>query len=100
MRKDCFNKLVTLFIFLIFTEQANAFTFLPSTRMMNKNKNSNTLQQKPHTEHHLTSVTSVEPSVHHQDEQQNQQPLITFGVLADIQYAPIPDGVSFGGGPR
>jgi manganese-dependent ADP-ribose/CDP-alcohol diphosphatase len=67
---------------------------------MNKNKNSNTLQQKPHTEHHLTSVTSVEPSVHHQDEQQNQQPLITFGVLADIQYAPIPDGFSFGGRPR
>uniref|UniRef100_A0A7S3QHI5 Calcineurin-like phosphoesterase domain-containing protein n=1 Tax=Chaetoceros debilis TaxID=122233 RepID=A0A7S3QHI5_9STRA len=27
-------------------------------------------------------------------------PLLTFGVLADIQYAPIPDGKSFGGQPR
>ena len=27
-------------------------------------------------------------------------PLTTFGVLADIQYAPIPDGFSYGGVPR
>jgi manganese-dependent ADP-ribose/CDP-alcohol diphosphatase len=30
----------------------------------------------------------------------DQQPLLTFGVIADIQYAPIPDGYSFAGTPR
>jgi hypothetical protein len=27
-------------------------------------------------------------------------PLFSFGVLTDVQYAPIPDGASFGGTPR
>ncbi len=30
----------------------------------------------------------------------DQNPLITFGVITDIQYAPIPDGFSFDGAPR
>jgi manganese-dependent ADP-ribose/CDP-alcohol diphosphatase len=30
----------------------------------------------------------------------NKKPITTFGVLADIQYAPIPDGFSYGGQPR
>lgn len=30
----------------------------------------------------------------------NDSPHITFGVIADIQYAPIPDGHSYGGVPR
>jgi len=30
----------------------------------------------------------------------DQTPLMTFGVIADIQYAPIPDGYSYGGRPR
>ncbi len=29
-----------------------------------------------------------------------QKPLMTFGIIADIQYAPIPDGYSYGGRPR
>jgi len=31
---------------------------------------------------------------------ENGKPLMTFGVIADIQYAPIPDGTSYGGQPR
>jgi manganese-dependent ADP-ribose/CDP-alcohol diphosphatase len=30
----------------------------------------------------------------------NSKPMYTFGVLADIQYAPIPDGHSYSGNPR
>lgn len=30
----------------------------------------------------------------------DQKPQITFGIIADIQYAPIPDGYSYGGRPR
>lgn len=30
----------------------------------------------------------------------SNKPLLTFGVLADIQYAPIPDGFSYNGRPR
>ena len=33
-------------------------------------------------------------------DQNDEEPLMTFGVLADIQYAPIPDGFSFSGTPR
>lgn len=30
----------------------------------------------------------------------NDKPLVRFGVIADIQHAPIPDGFSYGGRPR
>ena len=33
-------------------------------------------------------------------QQEHQQPIISIGVVADIQHAPIPDGFSYGGVPR
>ncbi|KAL7555126.1 hypothetical protein ACHAWF_018761 [Thalassiosira exigua] len=44
-----------------------------------------------------TSASSSAPEL---DDGVDEGPLITFGVLADIQYAPIPDGKSYAGNPR
>ena len=35
-----------------------------------------------------------------ENDDNDDEPLVTFGVLADIQHAPIPDGFSYGGRPR
>jgi manganese-dependent ADP-ribose/CDP-alcohol diphosphatase len=46
------------------------------------------------------STTVQEESVVNNDADTSNKPLLTFGVLADIQYAPIPDGFSYNGRPR
>ena len=35
-----------------------------------------------------------------EQQQQNERPLFAVGMIADIQYAPVPDGFSFSGNPR
>ncbi|KAL7535527.1 hypothetical protein ACHAXR_006544 [Thalassiosira sp. AJA248-18] len=49
-----------------------------------------------------TALSSSSSSSSHtqQDQDDEIKPIYTFGVLTDIQYAPIPDGHSYSGNPR
>jgi len=47
----------------------------------------------------IETTTSLASSSSSQEEHRTK-PVYTFGVLTDIQYAPIPDGHSYGGNPR
>ena len=64
------------------------FTALqPRPREVTHNPNSNTINIQ------LGSQPTYQPQTMH-------LPLLTFGVIADVQYAPIPDGASYSGTPR
>lgn len=52
------------------------------------------------------STRRIADTIQEEDEEEQnevkdgQEPILSFGVLADIQYAPIPDGTSYSGVPR
>ena len=48
----------------------------------------------------VAPLTAASSDVSQEGNTDASDPLTTFGVLADIQYAPIPDGFSYGGVPR
>lgn len=69
----------------LFTKQA-----LVSTLSINRRHQS--------TMAHVSTENDTPVAVEVEDNQ--KPPLVTFGVIADIQHAPIPDGFSYGGKPR
>lgn len=50
--------------------------------------------------HGLRSTTSLKSSSSLQSSDQSNKPIYTFGLMTDIQYAPIPNGHSYSGNPR
>ena len=73
--------LPSLFLYASFLIVTNAFAINNSMPSTTNTKNNNGIPPTP------------PPSP-------DEKPLFTFGVIADIQYAPIPDGFSYGGVPR
>lgn len=67
-------------------------TFSPPTTFQKMTLHSQQLNGKSIT----TTTTQDESAV----TTRSNKPLLTFGLLADIQYAPIPDGFSYNGTPR
>ena len=58
------------------------------------------LQSMPPKRHKSTAVSSVS-NRHEEEAESSSSPLrLKIGLLADIQYAPIPDGYSYSGNPR
>ena len=65
-----------------------------SARIAKMTRRSSSLGEESDTDHFQKSTS------HPTNEEQSGNPRFSFGVIADIQYAPIPDGFSYGGVPR
>lgn len=74
---------------------------LPSrSSTMSPRTKSPTSEPIGNTSHHRQQKTQLNDSSNGDFSPKTAHPLFTFGVIADIQYAPIPDGYSYGGVPR
>ena len=88
------------FISVSFIAPSSTFAPRPTTLFTKQIESKNINNQNDNQRHQSTMAHSSENQTPGVEVDSRNPPLVTFGVIADIQYAPIPDGFSYGGKPR
>jgi len=82
---------------LLVSQSAESFPFAPKTMSNPQQQNSeNNNGKRRRTSQRLVRLHSRASA----EQQETEKPVVTMGLLADIQYAPIDDGHSYSGTPR